>query len=115
MTFLTFVAPLAAIGLVRGDIDNALDCCVVENISANSWWLHAPALLLLVLPQKSNMLPDLSASELYSHPPSCGMSCVTCQMSDVTCCMSQVFSSSGPIGEASRLRVCYQRGLPRIV
>ena len=56
------MAPLAAIGLVRGDMENALDCCVVGNISANSWWLHAPALLLLVLPRKSNMLPDLSAS-----------------------------------------------------
>ena len=62
----TFVAPLAAIGLVRGDMENALDCCVVENISANSWRLHAPALLLLVLPRKSNMLPDLSASETES-------------------------------------------------
>ena len=65
MTFLTFVAPLAAIGRVRGDIENALDCCVVGNISANSWRLHAPALLLLVLPQKSNMVPDLSASDVY--------------------------------------------------
>ena len=62
MTFFIFVAPLAAIGLVRGDMENALDCCVVGNISANSWRLNAPALLLLVLPQKSNMLPDLSAS-----------------------------------------------------
>ena len=64
MTFFTFAATLAAIGLVRGDMENALDCCVVGNISVNSWWLHAPALLLLVLPRKSNMLPDLSASEL---------------------------------------------------
>ena len=62
MTFLTFVAPLAAKGLVRGDMENALESCVVGNISANSWRLHAPALLLLVLPQKSNMFPDLSAS-----------------------------------------------------
>ena len=62
MTFLTFVAPLAAIGLVRGDMKNELDCCVGGNISANSWRLHAPALLLLVLTRKSNMLPDLSAS-----------------------------------------------------
>ena len=51
-----------AIGLVCGDMENALDCCVVGNISANSWRLHAPTLLLLVLPRKSNMLPDLSAS-----------------------------------------------------
>ena len=62
MTFLTFVALLAAIGLVRGDMENELDWCGVENISAYSWRLHAPALLLLVLPRKSNMLPDLSAS-----------------------------------------------------
>ena len=62
MTFFTFVAPLAAIGLVHGDIENELNCCVVGNISANSWRLHTPALLLLVLPRKSNMLPDLSAS-----------------------------------------------------
>ena len=52
MTFLTFVAPLAATGLVRGDMENELNCCVVGNISANSWWLHATALVLLVLPQK---------------------------------------------------------------
>ena len=39
-----------------------MECCVVGNITANSWRVHAPALLLLVLPRKSNMLPDLSAS-----------------------------------------------------
>ena len=65
MTFLTFVAPLAAKGLVRGDMENALDSCVVGNISANSLRLHAPALLLLVLPRKSNMFPDLSPSGQY--------------------------------------------------
>ena len=48
MTFLTFVAPLAAKGLERGDMENTLESCVVGNISANSWRLHAPALLLLV-------------------------------------------------------------------
>ena len=64
MIFLTFVAPLAAIGPVRGDWENEWDCCVVGNISAIAWRLHAPALLLLVLPRKSNMLSDLSASEL---------------------------------------------------
>ena len=62
MTFLTFVAPLAAIGLVRGDWENAWDCFVVGNINAIAWQLHAPALLLLVLLRKLNMLPDLSAS-----------------------------------------------------
>ena len=68
MTFLTFVAPLAAKGLVRGDMENALESCVVGNISANSWRLHAPALLLLVLPRKSNMFPDLSASVVNLTP-----------------------------------------------
>ena len=63
MTFVTFVAPLAAIGLVREDMENAWDCCVVGNISENTWQLDAPALVLVVLPQKSNLLPDLSARE----------------------------------------------------
>ena len=58
MTFLTLVALLASIGLVFGDMENAWDCCVMGNISANTWRLHAPALLLLVLLQKWNMLPD---------------------------------------------------------
>ena len=62
MTFLTSVAPLAAIRLVHGDMENAWDCCVVGNISEITWRLHAPALVLLVLPQKSIILPDLSAS-----------------------------------------------------
>ena len=31
MTLMTFVAPLAAIGLVCGDLENAWDCCVVGN------------------------------------------------------------------------------------
>ena len=44
-------------------MENAWDCCVAGNISEKTWWLQAPALLLLVLPQKSNVLPDLSASE----------------------------------------------------
>ena len=35
MTFVTFVAPLAAIGLVRGDMENALDCCGVLAIAAS--------------------------------------------------------------------------------
>ena len=39
----------------------------------------------------------------------CHMSHVTCQMSDVTC---QIFFLSG---EDSQGRVCYQRGLPRLV
>ena len=51
----------------------------------------------------------------------CHMSHVTCHMSCVTCHMS-LFSSSfftsfffGKSGEAYRWRVCYQRGLPRLV
>ena len=40
----------------------------------------------------------------------CHMSHVTCHMSHVTCHMSHVTS-----GEAYQWRVCYQRGLPRLV
>ena len=47
MTLLTFVAPLAAIGLVCGGLENAWDYCVVGNSCTNAWRLHAPALLLL--------------------------------------------------------------------
>ena len=49
MTFLTFVAPLAALGLVPGDMENAWDCCVVGDISENTWRLHTQDLVLLVL------------------------------------------------------------------
>ena len=59
---MTFVASLAAKGLLHEDMENIWDCCVVGNISENIWQLHAQALVLLVLPQKSNMLPDLSTS-----------------------------------------------------
>ena len=63
MTFVTFVAPLEAIGLVREYMENAWERCFAGNISENTWQLDAPALVLVVLPQKSNMLPDLSARE----------------------------------------------------
>ena len=51
----------------------------------------------------------------------CHMSCVTCHVSPVTCNLSHVtchiflllFSLQS--GEASQGRVCYQRGLPRLV
>ena len=59
------------------------------------------------------------------HPPTpttCHMSCATCCLSCVTyrmsCVKSHIFSSSfytGQIGEAYGCRVCYQRGLPRLV
>ena len=42
----------------------------------------------------------------------CHMSRVTCHMSHVTCHFSFLFGQSG---EAYRWRVCYQRGLPRLV
>ena len=54
----------------------------------------------------------------------CHMSCVTCHMSHVTCHVSKkkffLFfffyrKKMEKSGEASRLRVCYQRGLPRLV
>ena len=55
-----------------------------------------------------------------SPPQTCHMSLVTCHVSRVTCHMSCVtchfFSSFfGQSGEAYWWRVCYQRGLPRLV
>ena len=47
------------------------------------------------------------------------MSHVTCHLSHVTCHMPQVtcklFLGGGQNGEASHWRICYQRGLPRLV
>ena len=56
----------------------------------------------------------------FSPPTKCHMSHVMCQVSGVRCQVSHViffillffFLQSG---EASRWRVCYQRGLPRLV
>ena len=48
----------------------------------------------------------------------CHVSCVTCHMSRATCHMSQsciAYKKNGQSGGASRSRVCYQRGLPRLV
>ena len=65
----------------------------------------------------------------------CHVSCVMCHMSHVTCHMSRVscqnifftlfnkkiyvlfvfFNKFGQSGGASRWRICYQRGLPRLV
>ena len=45
----------------------------------------------------------------------CHMSRVMCHVSRVTCHMSRVTKKNGKSGGASRLRVCYQRGLPRLV
>ena len=49
----------------------------------------------------------------------CHLSHVTCHMSHVTCHVSHVtfflLLFSGLFGEAYRWRVCYQRGLPRLV
>ena len=52
--------PQVLIGLVHGGLENACDCCVMGNSFTNAWRLHAPVLLLLVLPQKSNMSQDIS-------------------------------------------------------
>ena len=78
--------------------------------------------------------PGVAGAEIlreFSPPTACHMSHVTCHMSGVRCQVSRVtchvshvmchmyfflllffFSQSG---EAYRLRVCYQRGLPRLV
>ena len=54
-----------------------------------------------------------------SPPHTCHVSGVTCHVSPVTCHMSRVrfyfFWGGGQSGEASQGRVCYQRGLPRLV
>ena len=63
MTLVILVVTLAAKGLVNGGLVNALDCCGVGNSCTNAWQLQAQVLLLLVLPQKSTLSPDLSASE----------------------------------------------------
>ena len=42
----------------------------------------------------------------------CHMSCVRCRMSCVTC---NIFIFFGQSGEAYRWRVCYHRGLPRLI
>ena len=55
-----------------------------------------------------------------SPPPNvshvtCHMSHVTCHVSHVTLQMSRVKCHMSQSGEAYRWRVCYQRGLPRLV
>ena len=59
-----------------------------------------------------------------SPPQTCHVSCVMCHMSRVMCHMSQVtchmsffyfYFFFGQSGEAYWWRVCYQRGLPRLV
>ena len=45
----------------------------------------------------------------------CHVSHVICHVSRITCPMSHVFFFYGQTGEAYRWRVCYQRGLPRLV
>ena len=58
-----------------------------------------------------------------SPPQTCHVSCVMCQVSRVTCHVSHVtchmshilFFFFGQSGEAYRWRVCFQRGLPRLV
>ena len=57
----------------------------------------------------------------YVSCVTCHMSRVTCHVSHVTCHMSRVtkkkkkLKKNGKSGGASRWRVCYQRGLPRLV
>ena len=53
-----------------------------------------------------------------SPPPTCHVSRVTCHVSCVTCHVSHVIFFClffGQSGEAYRWRVCYQRGLLRLV
>ena len=61
----------------------------------------------------------LANFKLLSHVKLINMSRVTCQVSRVTCHVSHViflfYFLGGQSGEAYRWRVCYQRGLPRLV
>ena len=53
-----------------------------------------------------------------SPSTTCYMSCVTCHVSHVTChmaCVTCHFFFFRQSGESYRWRVCYQRGLPRLV
>ena len=52
---------------------------------------------------------------LHMSHVTCHMSRVTCHMSCVTCIIYFLLLFFGQSGEASRWRVCYQRGLPRLV
>ena len=53
---------------------------------------------------------------VFNRPFVAKVSHVTCHMSCVTCPLIFFVSSSfGQSGEASQLRVCFQRGLPRLV
>ena len=45
----------------------------------------------------------------------CHVSCVTCHLYHVTCHFFSITKKIGQCGGASRWKVCYQRGLPRLV
>ena len=67
-------------------------------------------------------IPYVSCVMCHVSRVTCHVSRVTCHVSHVTCHMScvtkKVFffvEKNGKSGEASRSRVCYQRGLPRLV
>ena len=62
------------------------------------------------------MQPGLFYKHLrHSLSQSLTLSHVTCDISHVTCHVSLFFFFFGLSGEAYRWRVCYQRGLPRLV
>ena len=63
--------------------------------------------------------PSVSCVTCHVSHVTCHVSRITCHMSHVTCHMSHVtchfFLFFRPSGEAYWWRVCYQRGLPRLV
>ena len=81
----------------------SLGRCHMSGVTSNSQTVKAEIL--------RNGLPPPTCHLLHVR---CQVSGVRCQVSGVRCQVSHVFFL-GQCGEASRWRVCYQRGLPRLV
>ena len=63
-------------------------------------------------------IPYVTCVTCHMSRVTCHVSRVTCHMSHVTCHKKNIYiyiKKNGKSGGASRLRVCYQRGLPRLV
>ena len=66
----------------------------------------------LVMCRVSHVMGQVSHVICHMSSVICHMSHVICRVSNVMCQVSHFF---GPSGGASRARVCYQQGLPRLV
>ena len=80
---------------------------------------HFPQNLQNIITPKPWELESWNFERMFTPPPgvTCQVSGVMCHMSGVTCQVSGVMCKIFFLqsGWASRWRVCYQRGLPRIV